>query len=103
MDWTKIVSLNVKIRDLEVDLEDQRQYSRRTNILVHGLEEEARENTDTKVLEILQNKLGLTNMTLKDISRSHRLGKKQDQKKRPIIVRFSSYREKKVAFDAIFF
>ena len=93
-------SLNGKIRELEVDLEDQRQYSRRTNILVHGLDEEPRENTDTKVLEVLKDKLGLANMTLKDISRSHRLGKKQDGKKRPVIVRFSSYRERKQAFDS---
>ena len=43
------------IYELEGEVEDLRQYSRRTNLLIHGMEEEDKEDTDAKVLELLQN------------------------------------------------
>ena len=81
-----------------------RQYSRRTNLLIHGVEETdqpgTKEDTDTKVTEIFHQRLELNNEFVpKDISRSHRLGKRQNGKTRPIIVRFTSYRAKKMVFD----
>ena len=92
--------LQKKIDFLEDELEDQRQYSRRTNLLFHGLDEDPKEKTDDKVLEIMQKQLELPEISLKDVSRTHRLGPKKDGKKRPIIVRFASYRERKMVFDA---
>ena len=86
------------IYELEGDLEDLRQYSRCTNLLIHGLEEEAQENTDHKVLEVLQDKLQLP-LAINDIGRTHRLGQKREGKKRPIIARFISYRKRKIVFD----
>ena len=91
--------LNDQIHVLEADLEDQLQYSRQTNILIHGCDEENRENTDEKVCNIIQNNLNLTSVTLNEVARTHRLGPKQDGKKRPIIVKFTSHRYKKMVFD----
>ena len=77
--------LKTRVDELESELEDLQQYTRRTNILIHGLEEEPQEDTDKKVLDILQNKLDLP-LSLNDFGRSHRLGKRRDGAKRPIIV-----------------
>ena len=67
--------LQEQIERLQADLEDQRQYSRRTNLLFHGLDENAKENTDDLVLGILNNQLELP-LTKNDVGRTHRLGKK---------------------------
>ena len=93
------VRLNERIADLEEELEDLNNYTRRTNLLFHGLEEEKDESTDDKILGILKDKLGLP-LTINDIGRSHRLGRSVQGKKRPIIVRFATYRQRKMAFDA---
>ena len=87
------------VKDLEADVEDLRQYSRRTNLLFHGIEEGDRENTDDKIMEVINTKLGL-NLTLDDVGRSHRLGRKAENRKRPIIARFVSYRKRKTVFEA---
>ena len=92
-------SLEKRIAVLETDLEDLRQYSRRTNLLIHGVDEEANECTDDKVLDIIQTKLNVP-LTINDVSRTHRLGKPADGKKRPIIIRFVSHRQKKMVYDA---
>ena len=92
--------LEEKISVLKAEVEDLRQYSRRTNLLIHGVEETAQENTDNIIIDVINNKLGLKDITLKDVGRTHRLGRKIDGKKRPIIARFTSYRNRKMVFDA---
>ena len=82
------------------DLEDLKQYSRRNQILVHGVEEQDKsEDCDDSVLKIFgEMELPISKA---DINRCHRLGRRKDGqvKKRPIIVSFCSYRNKKLAFD----
>ena len=90
--------VNDRKRILE-ELDDLQQYGRRTNILIHGVPEESSEKTDNKALYIINNKLGISGVTIDHLSRSHRLGKKHEGKKRPIIVRFTSYRRRKMVFD----
>ena len=92
-------NLQDQVTRLETELEDLQQYTRRTNVLIHGLEEEPNEDTDKKVLDILKSKLDLP-LSLNDFGRSHRLGKLRHGAKRPIIVRFASYRQRKMTFDA---
>ena len=93
------------VADRLVDqVNELRQYSRRTNLLIHGVAEEenpaTKEDTDAKATNIFHNQLELSNDFIKkDISRSHRLGKRQNGRNRPIIVRFTSYRAKKMVFD----
>ena len=54
-------------------------------------------------MDVIQNKLE-TDVKKEDISRSHRLGKRNNDrnkgKPRPIIMRFLSYRQRKKVFDA---
>jgi hypothetical protein len=76
------------------ELDEMQQYSRRTNILIHGVDESANEVTDDIVLDIANNSLDLPEISKTDLSRSHRLGKKVEGKTRPIIARFVSYRSK---------
>ena len=96
--------LKVRLFELQCDLEDQMQYSRRNCLLVHGLpepgqegSESIRENTDSTVMELFENTLG-AGISKWDIGRSHRLGKRKT-KPRPVIVRFVSYRQRKAVFD----
>ena len=90
--------LEVRIKQLELDLEESQQYSRRTNVLIHGIEEEDKEDTDRKAHELFTGQLGL-DLVEKDIARSHRLGKRSEGRNRPIIVRLLSYRQKKSVYD----
>ena len=104
---SKIAVASTVTDRLVEQVHELRQYSRRPNLLIHGVEEEEtrdrkhKEDTDGKVMKIVQDQLGLRDkVMLNDISRSHRLGKRRnDGKKRPIIVRFTSYRSRKMVFD----
>ena len=91
-DRQKLFHNLIKVEDT---LEDQLQYTRRNQILVHGLpEKEGRENTDDAVLEVFKEMD--VNITKNEINRSHRLGKRKNSqgsdKQRPVIVSFVSYR-----------
>ena len=91
--------LEKEVKSLNYELDDQQQYSRRTCLLIHGVQEEDKENVEAKVLDVV-NKDVQANLEVKDVSRTHRLGKKRnDGKPRPIIVRFLSYRQRKQVFD----
>ena len=75
-------------------LQDQLQYSRRNMILIHGIEEkQGHENTDDIAMEVFEK--AKVKIEKKDINRSYRLGKRNKDRKRPIIVSFCSYRDKK--------
>ena len=91
--------LEKHLEELEGELEEMQQYSRRTNILIHGVEEKPNEDTDAAAMEIITEKLEVPCIDM-DISRSHRLGKKVAEKTRPIIVRLARYNVKKNIYDA---
>ena len=65
---------------LEMRIDDQEQRSRNMCLLIHGVEENAGENTDELVLHIINDDLGITNASINEIQRSHRLGKKKPQR-----------------------
>ena len=101
----------VKVRKLEIELEDAQNYSRRNCLLIHGVKEVRGEKTDTKVLEIINKELGVE-LAVDDIDRSHRIGKPDSNKKpktrnnkdktRPIIVKVVSYRDRGNVFQCAF-
>ena len=64
-----------------VQLED---YSRRSNIRISGVPEEENEKCEDKITNLF-GQMGCTNI---DLERCHRVGKKEDGKKREIIARF---------------
>ena len=86
-------SLMAKTENLEDELDDLQQYSRRTCLLIHGVKEEKEENVETVVNNVIKDEVKVK-LDVKDVARTHRLGKKRsDDKPRPIIVRFLSYRQ----------
>ena len=65
------------LHEVEKKLEDQCQYSRRNQLLIHGLDEtDGPENTTDVVLDVLKD-IGINDISKKDVNRSHRLGQKQ--------------------------
>ena len=94
-----IKSLEDRIVTLEHENDNVEQYSRRANLRVCGIPEaNAGEDTDTIVLAVFNDKLGMEPpLQPSDLERSHRLGRKADDgqgpsRTRPIIVRFGSER-----------
>lgn len=83
-----ISRLNNKIDDLE-------QYQRRQCLRIFGVKEEQAEDTD-KIATDVAGRIGVE-LSITDIDRSHRIGKKSD-KPRPIIVKFISYRKRREVF-----
>ena len=100
-----------KIKLLEDKLDDHEQRSRNQCLLFHGIEEREDEDTDTEVINLCANHLGI-DLDLNEIARSHRLGPKRDtgkpntrqtkkdEKSRPIIIRFSNFRVRQKLFTS---
>ena len=97
--------LHDKIINLEYSLDDQEQRNRNYCLLLHGVEENERENTDDVVIETINKELGL-NIKMENIQRSHRVGPRNNSratrnkqvKSRPIIFRFRDFRERQRVF-----
>lgn len=98
--------LNDRINKLENSVDDQEQRNRNYCLLMHGVEENIEENTDTVVVETINNQLGLVDINLENIQRSHRLGPRNDGrstrnnriKPRPIIFRFRDFSARQQVF-----
>ena len=91
--------LKKKIEDLEIEQDRQEQYSRRNCLLLHGIEENKKENTDSLVTENIKKYTGIE-LSDFDIDRSHRLGKPKPNKPRPIIVKFTRYNIRSKLFSS---
>lgn len=87
---------DIKIKSLEEKLvrktDDLEQYQRRQSLRIFGVEETEGENTDCIARDIAV-KIGVE-LSDTDIDRSHRVGRKSENKHRPIIVKFVSYRKR---------
>ena len=102
----QIVQLGRRVSDLEVRIENQEQYSRRTSLRFHNLKVPVNNygriihpvDTDKLVLDVCNNKLGL-DLTTNDISRSHVIGKAIDGRSQ-VIVRFISYRTRNKVYSS---
>ena len=81
------------VTDLEDELDDLQQYTRRDQIIIDNMPEKADEITDQIVLE--QCKKLNVDLSLEDIHRSHRLGPQRNPgNPRPIIAQLSCYKLK---------
>ena len=70
--------LNEKIETLGRSFDSHEQYSRRTCLIIHGVKENEKENTDQVVKDIFETEMQ-EKVSLNDIDKSHRLGKKTYQ------------------------
>ena len=93
--------------NLNRQVDDQANYTRRNQLLIHGMEEEDGERTTEKVLKLFSEKLNIENITEDALDRTHRIGRRdmtrstrgRKAKVRPIIVKFISYQDRKNVFD----
>lgn len=86
------------IKKVDHKVDNLEQYTRRNNLRIYGIDEERGENTDKLIIESVNKILGPI-MSIDDVERSHRIGKFQGNKPRPIIVKFLSYRKRKQIYD----
>lgn len=93
---SKVSALENKIIQLESTIDDVDQYERRDTVIISGPslpEESNTENPAEIIVTTIKNQLH-TNISLSDINVAHRIGKKLQGTKRPIIVKLQK-REKK--------
>ena len=84
-----------RIDKLENSIDQQKQYSRRDCLLVHGIAETNDENTGDLVIKTINEKLD-ADIAENDMDRSHRIGRKKDgQRPRPIIAKLTRYNPRK--------
>lgn len=84
------------IRQLQMKVDDLEQYQRRQCLRIFGVSESESENTDTIAIDVAS-KIGVQ-LTESDIDRSHRVGRRNSDRPRPIIVKFVSYRKRAEVF-----
>ena len=82
----KVSSLKEKVEILEIESDDQEQYSRRNCILVHGIKENRFEITNELVPCIIKKTMDIE-LSEKDIKRSYRTGNTIPRKKKLLIVK----------------
>uniref|UniRef100_A0A1Y1MUD8 L1 transposable element RRM domain-containing protein n=1 Tax=Photinus pyralis TaxID=7054 RepID=A0A1Y1MUD8_PHOPY len=85
---------NVK---LATELDELKQYSRRNNIRVFGIPETSGENVEDKFLSVTKDRMSIVLMP-NEIERCHRIGKKINNKPRPVIIKFMSYKTKALLY-----
>ena len=100
-----------RLETLELECERQEQYSRRENVILHGLTEETGENYTTlrkRATDLLNSVVKDKEWTEADILRTHRLGKSRSSsssgsskpKPRPLIIRFVQFHDKLAVLGA---
>ncbi len=86
-----LTSMQNHLKRREQIVEDLQQYTRRNCVIVTGVPEAGKnEDTDSKIKELAKDKMDL-NIEDIDLDRTHRIGKPQDGKPRPIVVKFTRY------------
>jgi hypothetical protein len=94
---SQISALSDRVDKLESSTDDQEQYSRRNSLRFSTkIPETDRECCDDIVINVI-NEMGVENVTLADIDRSHRVGKRGN-KTRAIICKFKSYKARASVF-----
>ena len=96
---TQVTELTDKVSNLSVQVDEQEQYSRRNCLLIHGVEENRNQDTDTLSINIINEHLGL-DIQASDIDRTNRLGNKNKARKkgRVIIIKFTRCNNRKNVF-----
>ena len=96
----KVNDMDDTITNMQRNIDDLEQYGRRNSIRLHGVTEEANEDTDDLAIKAITTQLKCM-LTKDDIDRSHRTGKpreanpqsKTKPKPRPILIKLCSYRK----------
>ena len=97
----RIDGLEKRIKELELSADNQEQYSRRNSLRIFGLEENENKTTEQIVEELMKADLEM-DIDHSSIDRVHRVGKPAEDRKtpRPILIKFSTYRERARVYKA---
>lgn len=92
---TQVSNLQRTVADLEMKVDDLENRSRRSNLIVYGVDENPNGSEDS-LDQVINSKIitGMLKMNPVSIERAHRLGKPNSEKKRPIICKLLDYRDK---------
>lgn len=88
-----------KIAELEAKVNEAERYQRRWNLRLYGLPEQVGENVKLRVIEVCQAVIPEAKKSVHDhIDISHRIGRKEPNRARPTIIRFSSRSTKELVW-----
>ena len=91
-------SFSKGLDDLDSVIDRQEQYSCQNCLLLHDIEEKSKDDTNQCVTDVLSESMGET-ISIEDIDRTHRLlGKKPNEKWRPLFVKFVCYNTSNLIF-----
>lgn len=93
----KIATLEKTIQNLEKKLVELEDRSRRSNLIVYGVEEKIDESVESLTNEVVDNVFStVLQVKVSSVERIHRLRRKQPNKQRPVILKLMDHREKTV-------
>ena len=95
---TKLKDMERRLDEAEERHDNLEQYTRKFNLVIHGISEREDEDNAENVIEL--GKLLNVNLTRGDIDIVHRMNVKSKNQPRPIIVRFTSYNAKSQLYKA---
>ena len=73
-----MAAMRKEIDELKEVNDDAEQYSRRTCLVISGVPERMNENTDSRIIQLCKEDLGV-DIKMDDVERSHRLGQQKPQ------------------------
>lgn len=82
--------LRQQIRECTKQVDDLETRNRRKALIISGIPEKLSEDCTQSLLDVFNKKMGLSNITKSSIKVCHRLGSQNEQRHRPILVRFTS-------------
>ena len=94
----ELENMEVRLNDVETDHDDLEQYTRKFNLVIHGIPEQKEEDNVENVIKLGQ--FLEVNLTRGDIDIVHRMQTKSNGKPRPIIACFSNYNAKSKLYKA---
>ena len=95
---TKLKDMERRLDEAEARHDDLEQYTRKFNLVIHGISEKEDVDSAEDVIEL--GKLLNVNLTRRDIDIVHRMNVKSKNQPRPIIVRFANYTAKNQLYKA---
>ena len=97
--FTRVFFLENKNGEIVQEVDRQEQQSGRNYLQIHDIEERRQEVTDELVIQTIKSEMDI-DIDVKDIDRTHRIGAKTENKRRPIIVKFARYSERRKFFSS---
>nr|XP_049701866.1 uncharacterized protein LOC126055666 [Helicoverpa armigera] len=88
--WKTMSALKMQVELLTLGFDRHEMASRRQVLLLHGLPEQKDEDTVSRAVTVLTDKMKLGTVSSSDIASCHRLGA-DGGKTRPLLIRFQSY------------